>query len=173
MLGLRPRCVLEIAERGEGRLQRISTLLRGCQVSIHDLSRVQTSVINGRRVPRFNMPFELGQAVMLRVFQPHDVHVLESTPHRLAQSISDLGGIDPLIHGGSPKLLSRRLLGAFDRKDRQPTLAELESVRSELVRVARDYKRQHDMETILEPDGFRILTSAAGDISSELGLIAR
>ena len=173
MLGMRPRCVLELTERGEGRLQRISTLLRGCQASIHDLSRIQTSVINGRRVPRFNMPFELGQAVMLRVFQPHDVHVLESTPHRLAQSVSDLGGIDPLIHGGNPKVLSRCLLGAFDRTDRRATLAELESVRSELARAARIYKRQHGMATILEPNGFRILTSAASDISAELGLIAR
>lgn len=173
ILGLRPRCVLEIAERGEGRLQRIVTLLRLCQVSIHDLSRVQSSMINGRRVPRFNMPFELGQAVMLRVFQPHDVHVLESTPHRLALSVSDLGGIDPLIHGNNPKTLSRRLLGTFDRTDRQPTLAELESVRSELFRVAQSYRRHHRMATILEPDGFHILTSAASDISAELGLIAR
>ena len=29
------------------------------------------------------------------------------------------------------------------------------------------------MATILEPDGFHILTSAASDISAELGLIAR
>ena len=110
---------------------------------------------------------------MLRVFQPHDVHVLESTPHRLAQSVSDLGGIDPLIHDDNPKTLSRRLLGTFDRTDRQPTLAELESVRSKLFRVAQSYRRHHRMATILEPDGFRILTSAASDISAELGLIAR
>ena len=89
--------------------------LRRCQVSIHDLRRAQSSMINGRRVPRFNMTFDLGQAVMLLVFQPHDVHVLESTPHRLALSVSDLGGIDPLIHGDNPKTLSRRLPGTFDR----------------------------------------------------------
>lgn len=172
LLGLRPRCVLEIAERGQGRLQRILTLLRGCRVSIHDLSRVQTSLINGRRVPRFNMPFELGQAVMLRVFQPHDVHVLESTRHRLAQCVSDLGGIDPLIHGDSPKLLSLRLLGAFARSDRQPSLADVERVRSELSQVVRSYKRQYGTETIFEADAFRVLTAAATNSAGDLGLIA-
>lgn len=173
VLGLRPRCLLEIVERCEGRLQRILTLLRGSRSSIHDLSRVQTSLIDGRRVPRFNMPFELGQAVMLREFQPHDVHVFESTRHRLAQSVSDLGGIDPLIHGGNPTLISRRLLGAFAPDRRIPSLAEIETVRLELSRVARRYKRLYGTDTIFEADGFRVLTAAASDISADLGLIAR
>jgi hypothetical protein len=172
-LGLKPRCVLEITERGEGRLQRVLTLLCACRVSIHDLSRVQTSVINGRRVPRFNMPFELGQAVMLRAFQPHDVHVFESTRHRLALSVSDLGGIDPLSHGDDPRVVSRQLLGAFAPTDRLPSLAELETVRLEVSRVARRYKRQHETDTIFEAAGFRILTAAASDVSSELDLLAR
>ena len=130
-------------------------------------------MINGRRVPRFNMPFELGQAVMLRAFQPHDVHVFESTRHRLALSVSDLGGIDPLVHGDIPTVVSGRLLGAFAPTDRLPSLAEIETVRSELSRLVRGYKRQYGTATIFEADGFRILTAAASNIASELGLIAR
>ena len=171
-LGLKPRCVLEIAERGEGRLQRVVSLLRACRASIHDLSRVEASVINGRRVPRFNMPFELGQAVMLRAFQPHDVHVFESTRHRLALSMSDLGGIDPLIHGDDPRVVSRQVLGAFARTDRQPTLGELEIVRLELSQVVRSYKRQYETDSIFEADGFRVLTAAASNSAADLGLIA-
>ena len=172
-LGLKPRCVLEIVERGEGRFQRIVRLLRSCRASIHDLSRVQPSLINRRRIPRFNMPFELGQAMMLRAFQPHDVHVLESERHRLALSLSDLGGVDPLIHENKPTVVLRRLLGAIDRPGRQPSLAELENVRAELSTVVRQYKRQYATESIFAADGFRILTSAAGDSAAELGLIAR
>ena len=98
---------------------------------------VSVSSTLAQRVPRFNMPFELGQAVMLREFQPHDVHVFESTRHRLAQSVSDLGGIGSLIHGGDPTLISRRLLGAFAPDRRIPSLAEIETVRLGLSRVAR------------------------------------
>lgn len=36
-LGQTPRCVLEVRERGQGRLARIYELLRSCGVSIHDL----------------------------------------------------------------------------------------------------------------------------------------
>ena len=39
-IGGTPRCVLEIAERGAGRPSRLLSLITGCDVSIHDLSRV-------------------------------------------------------------------------------------------------------------------------------------
>jgi hypothetical protein len=50
-LGQKPRCVLEIREKGDGRLARILDLIRACRISVHDLSRVTTPV-------RFNMPFD-------------------------------------------------------------------------------------------------------------------
>jgi hypothetical protein len=119
------------------------------------------------------MAFELGQAVMLRALRRHDVHVFESTPHRLALSLSDLGGIDPLIHGDNPAAVSRRLLGAFAPANRSTSLVNLETLRLELARVVRRYKRQYATETIFEADGFRILTAAASDHAAHLGLIAR
>jgi len=54
-LGQEPYCVLEVREKGEGRLARIIELIRNCRMSIHDLSRVGLPA-------RFNMPFELGLA---------------------------------------------------------------------------------------------------------------
>lgn len=172
-LGQTPRCVLEIAETGEGRLKRIIDLLRRCPASIHDVSRVETSLVNGRRVPRFNMPFELGLAMMLPELQAHDVHVFESTPHRLGWTLSDLGGIDPMIHGNDPTTILRRLLGAFARVDRQPTLAELQTVRSELSRAAQRYKRDRESDDIFDADAFQVLTTAAAASAADLGLIAR
>jgi len=59
-LGLKPRCVLEIPPTHD-RLRRLYQLIRGSRYSIHDLSRVQLS--GSMRVPRFNMPFELGLSV--------------------------------------------------------------------------------------------------------------
>jgi hypothetical protein len=61
--GFTPRATLEIPF-GQRRLDRILSLIRQCQYSIHDLSRVQLDR-KAPRTPRFNMPFELGLAVAL------------------------------------------------------------------------------------------------------------
>jgi hypothetical protein len=91
-LGQTPRCVLEVRERGQGRLARIYDLLGSCSVSIHDLSRAGTPA-------RFNMPFELGLACSLALAgAAHDVVVLDSEPYRLDRTIRDYKGRDPLIH---------------------------------------------------------------------------
>ncbi len=60
-LGLVPRTTLEIPESTR-RLEKIIKLSRSCEYSVHDLSRVELSPRKkGKpRVPRFNMPFELG-----------------------------------------------------------------------------------------------------------------
>ena len=39
-LGQEPHCVLEVPEKGDGRLARIVDLMRACRLSFHDLSRV-------------------------------------------------------------------------------------------------------------------------------------
>src|SRR5215468_11694013 len=59
--GLMPRATLEIPT-SQRRLERILKLIQQCPYSIHDLSRVQLDS-KAPRVPRFNMPFELGLAV--------------------------------------------------------------------------------------------------------------
>ena len=63
--GLIPRATLEIPT-SQRRLERILKLLQQCAYSIHDLSRVQLDA-KAPRVPRFNMPFELGLAVVISI----------------------------------------------------------------------------------------------------------
>src|SRR2546421_6737362 len=67
-LGQEPHCVLEVPEKGEGRLARIFDLMHSCRLSIHDLSRVGTPA-------RFNMPFELGLACALKLADPGSCEV--------------------------------------------------------------------------------------------------
>src|SRR5581483_1582207 len=55
--GFAPRAAIEVPG-GASRLDRIFDLIRSCEYSIHDLSRVQLDQ-SRPRVPRFNMPFEL------------------------------------------------------------------------------------------------------------------
>jgi hypothetical protein len=99
-LGLNPRCVVEIAIDAS-RLDRLHDLIRSCQYSIHDLSAVEVTS-RPYRVPRFNMPFELGLAVAVKLQGDHEFRLLEAVRHRLDQSLSDLKGYDPYVHGGTP-----------------------------------------------------------------------
>lgn len=54
--GFAPHATLEIPF-SQRRLERIISLIRSCDYSIHDLSRVQLDKAKPR-TPRFNMPFD-------------------------------------------------------------------------------------------------------------------
>jgi hypothetical protein len=116
-LGLNPRCVLEI-DPDRPRLARLFNLISECGYSVHDLSRVSTSRAGAFRVPRFNMPFELGLAVAVALSASsavqHRWRVIEQVPHRLATSLSDLGGYDPAIYSGTVEGLLRALTDLMD-----------------------------------------------------------
>jgi hypothetical protein len=72
--GFAPRATLEIPF-GQRRLDRILSLIRQSQYSIHDLSRVQLDR-NAPRTPRFNMPFELGLTIALEKTGIRNIHGL-------------------------------------------------------------------------------------------------
>jgi hypothetical protein len=114
-LRLNPRCVLEIPPQ-QSRLQRLYQLIASCPYSIHDLSYVRLSS-TGHRVPRFNMPFELGLAVALALTQQgadaHQFRILEARPYRVQQSLSDVLGHDPYIHRGCADGVLESLLDVF------------------------------------------------------------
>lgn len=159
-LGLIPRCVLEIPSGGRNRLQRIYGLLSGCGASIHDLSRV--SVSSAARVPRFNMPFELGIAYGLAQTTAHRFFVFEQEPYRLQVSLSDLNGHDPLIHGGTQKGVLRALLDGFsDSRASTPSLQHLAERTRNLVRLEKKFERDHEVDSPFSPNLFRLLVEAA------------
>ena len=115
-LNLRPRSVLEI-DTTHDRVRRIWSLLRSCQYSIHDLSKVQLSKAaknSGKfSVPRFNMPFEAGLAVALAQTTRHQWKVFEEKAYRIQESCSDLNGYEAFIHDLDPEVVLRKLLTAF------------------------------------------------------------
>ncbi len=94
-LDLKPRCVIEVPDHGQGRMDRLYELIASCRASIHDLSSVGLPV-------RFNMPFELGIAFGLKQRdRAYQFVVFEKTRHRIDRTLSDLKMIDPKIHGGN------------------------------------------------------------------------
>lgn len=165
-LGHSPHCVLEVREKGDGRLSRIFELMRECRISIHDLSRAGTPA-------RFNMPFELGLACALKLTQPADYEllVLDSKHYRIDRTLSDYKGRDPLIHNNRISGVVSCLLDAF-ASDPVAPVAEIRRSISILRQSAENLKREFSVKTIFTASLFRSLVIAAGKIGIERGLSA-
>ena len=165
-LGQQPRCVLEVREKGDGRLTRIVELMQTCRISIHDLSRTGTPV-------RFNMPFELGLACAIKVANPslYEVFVLDSQPYRTDRTLSDYKGRDPLIHGGTCEGMVACLLDAFEPA--AGTAEEFRNATRILRKSAAVMKEQLKSATLFRSSLFRLLVAAATDIARERRFIVR
>jgi hypothetical protein len=124
-LGLTPVATLGIPNNAT-RIDRIYDLIRASRYSIHDLSRVQLTR-TAPRVPRFNMPFELGLAVAWarERTERHTFFIFESIPRRGHKSLSDMAGTDFNIHSDSPQGVMRELCSAFVRQPQRPTVPNM------------------------------------------------
>jgi hypothetical protein len=52
------RCSLEVTDASQVRIEKISGIIASCKFGIHDISRTELDAAT--RLPRFNMPLELG-----------------------------------------------------------------------------------------------------------------
>jgi hypothetical protein len=149
-----PRTTLEIPDTTR-RLDRIQALLHECRYSIHDLSRVQMPR-SGPRIPRFNMPFELGLAVSWSTINPdrHSWFVCESAPHRVLKSISDLSGTDVNIHDGTVRGLMRELCNIFVRQPVRPDVADLMKLYRELRSAIPEIRARAGASSLYQPRAF-------------------
>jgi hypothetical protein len=166
-LGRTPRCVLEIQERGQGRLSRIIVLLSTCAVSVHDLSRVGLP-------PRFNMPFELGLACALQELQPPHAYVLfEKVQHRLSRTLSDLSGRDPYVHRGRVRGIIGCTLDALRSRTANPDPEQVYRLYLSLRTVVTELARRYGSPTIYTRSVFLGLVTAAITLAVEAGFISR
>ena len=162
-LGQTPRCVLEVRERGQGRLNRINELLRSCAVSIHDLCRTGQPV-------RFNMPFELGLACSIALAgDPHDVVVLDTVPYRLDRTLSDYKGRDPLIYNHHVDGLVDCVADVF-QVAHEPAPNVLRAEARFLRKSARELAKQYG-GTVFRPAAFRALVATSTNRARSQGLI--
>ena len=124
--GMVPHATLEIPDSSR-RLEKILKLARSCEYSVHDLSRVQLDPAKPR-VPRFNMPFELGLCVAdanRREGQRQNWFIFEAEANRVDKSLSDLKGTDPKIHGATVRGVLSGLCNVFRRPGRQPSVPQM------------------------------------------------
>lgn len=99
--GYTARSALEVNDAGEVRLQKIFRIISECRLGIHDISR--TEVDPRSRLPRFNMPLELGMFLAAKEFGDERQRskicmVLDRSPHRYEKFCSDIKGCDISIH---------------------------------------------------------------------------
>jgi hypothetical protein len=164
-LGRTPRCVLELPETGDGRLNRILRLIRSCPVSIHDLSRVGVPV-------RFNMPFELGIAVAVsRVDRGHRFVILEKERYRLQKTLSDVNGFDPGIHGATRTGIISCVLSHLGKPHGNVSPSQVEAIRKQLWKTVPVLKRQHGRQSIYSRAIFMDLAAGAILLAKKYRLI--
>jgi hypothetical protein len=94
--GYIPRCALDLSDSAAVRFEKILKLIRACDLSVHDISRVQLDSSSG--LPRFNMPLELGADLALRLEgsatdRKRRVLVMDAELHRYDQTLSDISGM--------------------------------------------------------------------------------
>jgi hypothetical protein len=110
--GFTPRCAREADDGGEVRFQKICRILLDCPYGVHDISK--TELDPASRLPRFNMPFELGLFLGAKVFgvkkyRSKRALIFDRDLFRYQSYISDIAGQDIHSHGGDTGNLIREL----------------------------------------------------------------
>lgn len=161
-----PRCALELPDDGRGRLHRLLELIKSCEVSVHDLSKVGTPV-------RFNMPFELGLACAIanEFAEGHTFCVLERMPNRLDRTLSDLKFIDPIIHAGSHIKLINGFVDAFPVRRRSVDSHEIHNVASSLFQKVETYRRRNRISSQFTRRIFEFSVAMSAELAASRGLI--
>lgn len=103
--GFVARCALEEDDGSSIRVQKIYYIISECRLGIHDLSKTRLDRIT--KLPRFNMPLELGAFLGAKYFG--NMHqrrkaclILDSDEYRYQKFISDIAGQDIKAHADDP-----------------------------------------------------------------------
>ena len=106
--GFIARCALEEEDASQVRIDKIYDIIEDCRYGIHDISR--TELDETSRLPRFNMPLELGIFLGAKKFGTAEQKrkkclVLDREQYRYQQFISDIAGQDIQAHNNTPEAI--------------------------------------------------------------------
>lgn len=110
--GFVARCALEDDDASRVRVDKIYDLISESKYGIHDISRV--TLDHAHRLPRFNMPLELGLWLGAKRFggkrdRQKRALVLDKLPDRYQIFCSDIAGQDATSHNNDAATLIRRI----------------------------------------------------------------
>ena len=106
--GFYPRNAREQQDSGQIRVEKLFKLIDDSKYGIHDISRTDLDKVN--RLPRFNMPFELGLFIGAHQWgsgrnRRKVTLVLDREPYRYQKFLSDIAGQDIRSHGNHQRAL--------------------------------------------------------------------
>lgn len=124
--GFIPRCALEIVDGSKLRMHSIKLMIKESRFGIHDISRTQLDPEH--RLPRFNMPLEMGIFIGAASFgggvqRSKSCLILDTEQYRYQKYISDIAGQDIRMHKGLERLAIshvRNWLSAESAAERLP-----------------------------------------------------
>lgn len=121
--GFFPRCALEVDDSSQVRIEKITSIIRACRLSIHDISRTEPD--GDPPLPRFNMPLELGIFLGAKAFGSRDQKrkagvVLDTEQYRYQRYLSDIAGQDIRAHGADPAMAIRHVRNFLSTHAPQP-----------------------------------------------------
>jgi hypothetical protein len=110
--GFIARCAKEDEDSSTPRVQKIYKLIAESKYGIHDISRV--SLDSRHRLPRFNMPLELGIWLGAKRYGSNRDRlkralVLDRDDYRFQIFCSDIAGQDPKSHKNDTSMIIRRI----------------------------------------------------------------
>lgn len=99
--GFQSRCALETDDAGEVRVEKLYRIIAESRLAIHDISR--TTLDGANRLPRFNMPLELGIFLGARRYgtgrnRRKGCLIFDRDRYRYQKFCSDLAGQDIRAH---------------------------------------------------------------------------
>ena len=150
--GFVPKSALGEDNALDNRLDKINRIIEECRYGIHDISRIE---LNKKRLPRFNMPFELGIFVGAKRFgdivqKNKNALIFEKTKYLYQEYISDINGIDTKAHNNDPEIAIRNI------RDWLKTASRRASIPGPAVIIKEYNKFQKNLPGILKPLGFKI-----------------
>ena len=159
-LGWTPRAAIETYDTAKSRLQRIYALITQCRYSFHDLSFV---ALDGKSfLPRFNMPLELGIAIVEHYRTEgrlrHEWFAFDSEAYRLQRSTSDLNGYEALIHNGTAEGVLRALSGNVAAAD-GPSFQTMQGLYQAVSETLPIHLEEAGSTSVFSPGVFRRLVS--------------
>jgi hypothetical protein len=121
--GFRPRCALETDDGSENRFDKICAIIAECRYGIHDISRTEIDLRT--KLPRFNMPLELGVFLAAKRFgakgqKSKRCLILDEQRYRYQSYISDIAGQDIHSHRGRIVVLIEEVASWLRGESRDP-----------------------------------------------------
>ena len=124
--GFVARCALEEGDASQVRIDKIYNIIEDCRYGIHDISR--TELDRNSRLPRFNMPLELGIFLGAKRFgvekqESKKCIVMDREQYRYQKFISDISGQDIFVHNNNPREMVRVIRDWLGTASRHKTIS--------------------------------------------------